>query len=577
MAFFAGDRRIASRLWFLFLLAVPAVVCAWLAVGSLRVEGREWTDLTGSFRVEAEMQKVDGGKVKLKRTDGRVITVPIDKLSRRDQLYIKLTQSKLASRSADSPKAVPAKSDTPDEPTVPDEDRQRAKQLIDEAFALLKLDREGNAPVVSNKLQEASRLDPTSLRAEFIRGLLNLLVARNATVAEKNFKECQKRAPKNAAVLNNLALTNVRLQRYDDALDLWEESMELAPGLFVISHNLGRLMKVNNDERIRMSKRDTERCADLYATAITSKNFPASKPQYGWMLMDFIELDDDDVAKGDAAADVPQNIVSGGTGFVVKGDYILTNKHVVGDAKTVKVRPADGQGSDLRDGTVVAVADDVDLAIVRCEGLNLVPVEIASAAPRRGSDIMVLGFPQFDQLGATLKSTRGAVTSLPGPATENMMLVDAEMNSGNSGGPMANKQGQVVAVATAVFKPIGGTGGRYGAGIPIAQHTSFLAKHIPDGVTQVEPGAELNWPDVDSKVSRSTVLILIEGDADDATQGSTLADGYGIPLLDPTCPACNGTKYLRRGVKCHFCRATGIDLAVVKAVIEDLKEAEGRR
>jgi S1-C subfamily serine protease len=353
--------------------------------------------------------------------------------------------------------------------------------------------------------------------------------------------------------------------------------MELAPGLFVISHNLGRLMKVNNDDRIRMSKRDAERCADLYSAAITSKKFPASKPQFGWMLMDFIELEGDDLAKTDTPADVPKNIVSGGTGFVVKGNYILTNKHVVGDSKTVKVRPADGQTTDVRDGSVIAVAPDVDLAIVRCEGLNLAPVEIASTVPRRASDIMILGFPQFDQLGATLKSTRGAVTSLPSPATENMMLVDAEMNSGNSGGPMANKYGQVVAVATAVFKPIGGTGGRYGAGIPIASHTAFLAKHIPGGVEQRAPGAELDWPDVDGKVSHSTVLILIEGEADEDARGSTLADGYGIPLLDPTCPGCNGTKTLRRGVKCHFCRGTGFDLEVVKAVIDELEEAKQRR
>lgn len=49
---------------------------------------RTWTDATGGFRVEAEFVGLADGKVQLKRNDGKVITVPLDKLSEADQRFI---------------------------------------------------------------------------------------------------------------------------------------------------------------------------------------------------------------------------------------------------------------------------------------------------------------------------------------------------------------------------------------------------------------------------------------------------------------------------------------------------------
>ena len=52
---------------------------------------RTWTDATGKFRTEAEYLGLDDGKVKLKKANGKVITVPLEKLSEADQEYVRKT------------------------------------------------------------------------------------------------------------------------------------------------------------------------------------------------------------------------------------------------------------------------------------------------------------------------------------------------------------------------------------------------------------------------------------------------------------------------------------------------------
>jgi hypothetical protein len=52
-------------------------------------ESRVWSDATGGFKVDAVFMEVDNEKVKLKRADGKEVSVPISRLSKIDQEYIK--------------------------------------------------------------------------------------------------------------------------------------------------------------------------------------------------------------------------------------------------------------------------------------------------------------------------------------------------------------------------------------------------------------------------------------------------------------------------------------------------------
>src|SRR5687768_5590778 len=77
-----------------------SVVALGLAIGPL-ASGREWTDASGKFKVEAELVAVRNGKAILEKPDGSVISVPVDKLSAADQEFLK-------SREAPAPAAKTA-------------------------------------------------------------------------------------------------------------------------------------------------------------------------------------------------------------------------------------------------------------------------------------------------------------------------------------------------------------------------------------------------------------------------------------------------------------------------------------
>jgi len=81
-------------------------------------DGREWKDITGKFSIEAEFVELSGDNVRLRRSDGNVIAVPLNKLSERDRRYIASLQSPKATPAPQSTSNIAsgAKEMTPDPP-----------------------------------------------------------------------------------------------------------------------------------------------------------------------------------------------------------------------------------------------------------------------------------------------------------------------------------------------------------------------------------------------------------------------------------------------------------------------------
>ena len=72
-----------NRRYFLSVVAAVCLIC-------LRpVLARTWTDSSGTYKVEAELVKLDGEVVELKKPDGTVIKVPLDKLSEADRVFVR--------------------------------------------------------------------------------------------------------------------------------------------------------------------------------------------------------------------------------------------------------------------------------------------------------------------------------------------------------------------------------------------------------------------------------------------------------------------------------------------------------
>lgn len=99
-------------------ILIVGVVAAAAAFASVEAFGRKWVDATGRFSVEAELVKMIGGEVTLRRPDGRELTVPLEKLSPADQQYVRHYRRKpqATERATESPAALGQDPDESDDP-----------------------------------------------------------------------------------------------------------------------------------------------------------------------------------------------------------------------------------------------------------------------------------------------------------------------------------------------------------------------------------------------------------------------------------------------------------------------------
>lgn len=149
-----------------------------------------------------------------------------------------------------------------------------------------------------------------------------------------------------------------------------------------------------------------------------------------------------------------------GTGVVIDDQgTILTNLHVAGAAKKLKVIFADGTELDAH---IIGAKPESDLAIVMPSTLpdDLKPATLASSAGLHpGDDVVAVGFP----FGIGPSASAGVVSGLGRimegeegrPPLKNLIQFDAAANPGNSGGPLVNADGEVVGIVTAILNPSG--------------------------------------------------------------------------------------------------------------------------
>ena len=138
-----------------------------------------------------------------------------------------------------------------------------------------------------------------------------------------------------------------------------------------------------------------------------------------------------------------QPMIGEGSGFFVSADgYIVTNNHVVQNAKTVSVTMDNGKTLDAK---VVGADPKTDVAVIKVNEPGDYPfVSFAKEMPRIGDWVVAIGNPYG--LGGTV--TAGIVSAEgrdigDGPY-DRFLQIDAPINRGNSGGPTFNMQGQVV-------------------------------------------------------------------------------------------------------------------------------------
>jgi 2-alkenal reductase len=172
-----------------------------------------------------------------------------------------------------------------------------------------------------------------------------------------------------------------------------------------------------------------------------------------------------------------------GSGFVWdQAGHIITNNHVVADARDVAVRFADGQVRPVR---VVGRAPNFDIAVLRLtRGTQPPPLPIGSSQDLQvGQHSYAIGNP----FGLDQTLTTGVISALqrtlpvsPGREIADVIQTDAAINPGNSGGPLLDSAGRVIGVNTAIFSPSGAFAG-IGFAIPIDVVNRIAPRLIREG------------------------------------------------------------------------------------------------
>ncbi len=151
----------------------------------------------------------------------------------------------------------------------------------------------------------------------------------------------------------------------------------------------------------------------------------------------------------------PGNEQSLGSGFILSEDgYILTNQHVVSDAKEVTVRLSDHRELPAQ---VVGSDERADIALLKIDAKGLTAVKLADMRKTRvGEWVLAIGSPfSFDYtVTAGIISAKGR--NLDTEQYVPFIQTDAAINPGNSGGPLFNLKGEVVGVNSQIYSQTGG-------------------------------------------------------------------------------------------------------------------------
>ena len=220
-----------------------------------------------------------------------------------------------------------------------------------------------------------------------------------------------------------------------------------------------------------------------------------------------------------------------GSGVIVSADgYILTNNHVVAEAKEIKVTVSDKREFDA---TVVGTDPKSDLAVIKIKGApaGLRPAEFGDSSKLRlGDVVLAIGNP----LGVGQTVTMGIVSAkgradLGITAYEDFIQTDAAINPGNSGGALIDTEGKLVGINTAILSR---SGGYQGIGLAIP---SSMAQPIMETLKQA------------GKVSRGFLGVGIQDVDRDLAAALKLSSANGVLLSEVRPSGPGGKAGLARG------------------------------
>lgn len=217
---------------------------------------------------------------------------------------------------------------------------------------------------------------------------------------------------------------------------------------------------------------------------------------------------------GQGGQGTPRRFMAAGSGFIISADgYVVTNNHVVEDATKVTVVFEDGSEQVAE---VVGTDQRTDLAVLKIEGQDLPFVTFEQEASRVGDWVVAVGNPFGLGGTVTVGVISGAGRDIGGSNYGDFLQIDAAVNTGNSGGPAFNTNGEVVGVNTAIYSPNGGNVG--------------IAFAIPARTVQQIVNQLIN----DGTVTRGYLGVSIQDVSRDIADSVGLPNARGAIVREPT-------------------------------------------
>ena len=229
--------------------------------------------------------------------------------------------------------------------------------------------------------------------------------------------------------------------------------------------------------------------------------------------------------------DMPEHRGSGqGSGVIVTPDgYVLTNNHVVEDARDLTVTLPDKREFK---GNVVGTDPKTDLAVVKIDGKDLPYVPWGDSSKLRvGEYVLAVGNP----FGLNSTVTLGIVSALGRGRMgitqyEDFIQTDAAINPGNSGGALVNTKGELVGINTAIFSRTGGYQG-VGFAVPTSMGKPVYESLVKTGkVTRGWLGVHIQ--DVNQDLAKSFKLQESKGALVSDVKEDSPADRGGLKAGD---------------------------------------------
>jgi S1-C subfamily serine protease/Tfp pilus assembly protein PilF len=150
------------------------------------------------------------------------------------------------------------------------------------------------------------------------------------------------------------------------------------------------------------------------------------------------------------------NEKSSGTGFAISSNgYIVTNHHVIDKAKSIEVKGVNGNFTKKLNAELVVSDEKNDLAIIKIidplfSSLGSIPYTVRQGVADVGENVFVLGYPLTSSMGEEVKLTNGIVSSKTGFQGDiSTYQISAPVQPGNSGGPLFDKNGNLIGVVNA--------------------------------------------------------------------------------------------------------------------------------